>query len=113
MSHLSSIPDFVEITTFIQERVATLRQPARQWADLARLSLQGQPHDAQRLSELEARINAIRAELRGVVLVASEHFTEEQLHILRKQAGISKFAWRAFQSKRPVTTKHGFSLIIY
>lgn len=113
MPRLSSVPDFDEVTTFIRERVDVMRIPARQWADLARLAVQGQPHDASRLAELEQHINALRAELRSVVLAASEHFSEEQLHILRKQARMSKYAWRALQSKRSVNTKTGFSLVIY
>ncbi len=113
MTNLTSVPDFDEVTAYIKERVAALRTPAQQWADLARLAVQGLPHDTYRLAELEAQINAVRSELRGVVLAASEHFTEEMLNQLRKQAGMSKYAWRSFKTKRVVTTKHGFSLVIY
>lgn len=113
MPDLSSVPDFDEVSIFIKERVDAMRVPARQWADLARLAIQGLPHDSQRLTELEAHINTIRAELRSVVIVASEHFSDEQLHWLRKHAGMSKYAWRTLKNRRPVTIKHGFSLIIY
>ncbi len=113
MPNLSSVPDFDEVAAFIQERVAAMRTPARQWADLARLAVQGLPHDACRLAELERRINALRAELRSVVLAASEHFSEEQLYVLRRRAGMSKYAWRTLQSNRTVNTKNGFSLVIY
>ena len=113
MTDLTSVPDFDEVTAFIKERVDAMRLPARQWADLARLAIQELPHDAPRLAELEARINTIRAELRSVVLAASEHFSEEKLNLLRKRAGMSKAAWRSAKSKRPVTTKHGFTLVIY
>lgn len=113
MPNLTSVPDFDEVTTFIRERVDAMRTPARQWADLARLAVQGLPYDASQLTELEAYINAIRAELRSVVLAASEHFPEEKLNILRKNVGMSKYAWRLIQKKRAVTLKNGFSLIIY
>jgi len=113
MTDLTAVPNFDEVTFFIKERVEAMRVPASQWADLARLAIQGLPHDAHRLAELENRINAIRAELRSVVLAASEHFSEEQLNELRKRVGMSKSAWRAAKSKRAVTIKHGFSLVIY
>ncbi len=113
MSALSSVPDFDEITVLIKEKVEAMRMPARQWADLARLAIQGLPHDTHRLAELEARINAIRFELRRIVLVASEHFPEDKLNTLRKQVGMSKAAWHSAKDKRAVTIKHGFSLVIY
>jgi len=113
MPNLTSVPDFDEITTFIRERVDAMRTPARQWADLARLAVQDLPYDASRFAELEAYINTIRAELRSVVLAASEHFPEEKLNILRKNVGMSKYAWRLIQKKRVVTLKNGFSLVIY
>ncbi|HTI14065.1 MAG TPA: hypothetical protein VL461_05755 [Dictyobacter sp.] len=113
MPDLTSVPDFDEITDFIKERVDAMRVPALQWADLARLAVQGLPYDAYRLTILEDRLNAIRAELRSVVLAASEHFTSEQLHTLRKQAGMSKAAWRAVKNKRTITIKHGFTLVVY
>ena len=113
MPNLTSVPDFDEVTTFIRERVDAMRTPARQWADLARLAVQGLPYDASQLAELETYINAIRAELRSVVLAASEHFPEEKLNTLRKNVGMSKYAWRLIQKKRVVTLKNGFSLIIY
>ncbi len=113
MLNLTSIPDFDEMTAFIKERVDAMRIPAQQWADLARLAIQGLPYDARRLAELEGYINTIRAELRSVVLAASEHFSEEKLNILRKNVGMSKYAWRSVQKKQPVTLKNGFSLVIY
>jgi len=113
MPNLTSVPDFDEVTTFIRERVDAMRTPARQWADLARLAVQGLPYDASQLAELETYINAIRAELRSVVLAASEHFPEEKLNTLRKNVGMSKYAWRLIQKKRTVTLKNGFSLVIY
>lgn len=113
MTNLTSVPDLAEVTSFIKERVDALRTPARQWADLARLAIQGLPHDKERLAQLEAQINAIRGELRSVVLAASEHFTEAELNALRKHVGMSKYAWRSFKTKRAVTTRHGFSLVIY
>ncbi len=113
MPNLTAVLDFDEITAFIKERVDAMRNPAQQWADLARLAVQGLPYDACYLAELEARINAIRAELRSVILAASEHFSEEQLNILRKNVGMSKYAWRSAQKKRAVTLKNGFSLVIF
>ena len=113
MIDLTSAPDFDEISEFIRQRVAAMRPAAHQWADLARLAVQDLPHDTHRLADLETHLNAIRAELRGVVLAASEHFSEEQLTLLRKRAGMSKAAWRSAKSKRSVTIKHGFSLIMF
>jgi hypothetical protein len=113
MLNLTSIPDFDETTAFIKERVDAMRIPVQQWTDLARLAIQGLPYDASQLAELESYINAIRAELRSVVLAASEHFPEEKLNILRKTVGMSKYAWRSAQKKRAVTLKSGFSLVIY
>lgn len=113
MIDLTNVPNFDDVSALLKERVAAMRTPARQWADLARLAIQGLPYDAHRLAELEARINSIRVELRRMVLAASEHFSEEQLQQLRKQAGMSKTAWRAAKDKRAVTIRHGFSLVIY
>ncbi len=101
------------MTVFIKEKVAALRVPSRQWADLARLAVQGQPYNAQRLAELEAFINTVRGELRTAVIVASEHFTEEQLELLRKHAVMSKTAWRSYKKSRRVTLKTGFTLVTY
>ena len=113
MTDLTSVPNFDEVAAFIKEKVDAMRVPARQWADLSRLAVQGLPHDSYRRAELESRLNSIRAELRSVVLAASEHFSDEQLHQLRKQAGMSKAAWRSAKTNRAVTIKHGFSLVIY
>jgi len=113
MPDLTSVPDFDNISAFIKERVDAMRAPVPEWADLARLAVQGLPHDAYRLAELEAHINAVRAELRSVVIAASEHFSDQQLNKLRKDVGISKYGWRALKKSRPVTTRYGFSLIIY
>lgn len=63
MPDLTSIPDFDEVSVFIKERVNVMRSPIRQWADLARLAVQGLPHDTHRLAELEAHINAIRGRI--------------------------------------------------
>ena len=90
-----------------------MRLPALLWAALARVAVLGLPHDVHRLAELEARINAIRFELRHIVLVASEHFPEDKLNCLRKEAGMSKAAWHSAKDRRAVTIKHGFSLVIY
>jgi hypothetical protein len=113
MIDLTRVPDFDTVSTLLKEKVGAMRTPARQWADLARLAIQDLPYDAYRLAELEDRINHIRVELRRMVLAASEHFDEEQLQQLRKQAGMSKTAWRAAKDKRAVTIRHGFSLVIY
>jgi hypothetical protein len=113
MIDLTSAPDFEQITTFIQQRVEAMRPAAHQWADLARQAVQNLPYDAERLTALASYLNTIRAELRRVVLAASEHFSEDQLTLLRKRVGMSKAAWRAAKSRRNITIKHGFSLIIF
>ena len=107
------IPDFDEIASLIKEMFYVLRDPYMQWADLARLAIQGLPYDPQRLTELEKYINSVRVDLRKAILIASEHFTEEQLHFLRCYAGMSKSAWRSFKKNRVVTTKNGFTLLSY
>ena len=113
MTDFASTPNFEEFASFIEEKFNALRIPYKQWSDLARLAIRGFPHNAQRLAELETFINERRAELRTVVLVASEHFTEEQLNRLRDQARMSKYAWKTLKTKRAVTTKHGFTLVSY
>ena len=42
-------------------------------------------------------------------LVASEHFTEEQLELLRNQARMSKYAWKTLKKNRAITTGNGFT----
>ncbi len=108
-----SIPDFVETASLIKEMFYVLRDPYMQWADLARRAVRGLPHDPQRLTELEKYINSVRVDLRKAILIASEHFPEEQLRTLRSYAGMSKSAWRSFKKNRVVTTKNGFTLVSY
>ena len=78
MPDLTSLPDFDEVRAFIKERVDAMRAPVLQWADLARLAVQGLPHDALQLAELESHINSKRTELRYVVIAASENFSDQQ-----------------------------------
>ncbi len=113
MTYGTSVPSFDELAPSIAQGFAALRTPYMQWANLARLAVQGLPYDARRLAELEAYINARRAELRKVVVVASEHLTEEQLERLRNRAQMSKYAWRSLKKKRPITVRHGFTLVSY
>ncbi len=113
MTDMRPYPNFVELSTFIKEAFDSLRAPYMQWANLARLVVQGLPYDVQSLVELETYINDKRIELRKAVLIASEHFPEEHLELLRNQARMSKFAWRMLKSNRTVNIKHGFTLVSY
>lgn len=113
MADIFSVPSFDVLAPYIAQVFAELRIPYRQWADLARLAIQGLPYDAYRLAQLEIDINQKRAALRKAVLVASEHLTEEQLTKLRDQARMSKYAWRTLKKREMVTLKSGFKLISY
>lgn len=113
MTDFTSIPNFDEVASFIKETFGALRVPYRQWANLARLVVQDLPYNARQLAELETYINTTRAELRKAVLVASEHFPEEQLELLRNQARMSKYAWKSLKKNRAVTTRNGFTLVSY
>src|SRR5713226_7279953 len=113
MTNYTDLPSFDELASFIEERFAKLRIPYMEWANLARLAIQGLPYNMQRLAELESFINERRAELRTAVIIASEHFDEEQLVQLRDQAHMSKYAWRSLKKNHPVTIKDGFKLVSY
>jgi len=113
MTYSTSVPSFDELASSIAQGFAALRAPYMQWANLARRAVQGLPHDARRLAELEAYINARREELRKAVVVASEHLTEKQLEQVRDRAQMSKYAWRSFKKMRPVTIRYGFTLVSY
>lgn len=113
MMSYASAPHFDELSLYIIEKRAIMEPLAAQWADVARKAIQGLPYNGQRLAELEIRINTLRPELRKAVLVASEHFTEEQLNMLQKKAGISKHGWRVLKKNDRVTLKNGFTLVIY
>ncbi|MBX5457096.1 MAG: hypothetical protein IRZ31_09355, partial [Thermogemmatispora sp.] len=56
MADLASVPDFEMVATCIAERFEGMRPLMSQWADLARLAVQGLPHDRARLAELERRL---------------------------------------------------------
>ena len=113
MMNNASPPSFDELASFITDRFARLRIPYLEWANLARLVVQGLPYDRQKLAELEAIINERRAELRSAVIIASEHLDEEQLVQLRDQARMSKFAWKSLKKNRLITIKNGFTLVSY
>ena len=113
MTDFTSAPSFEEVTSFVKETFDALRGPYMQWANIARRAVQGLPYDAQRLAQLERYINDVRAELRRVVVVASEHFSEEQLVLLRDEARMSKNAWRSLKKNCAVTIKNGFALVSY
>jgi hypothetical protein len=109
----ASIPDFEELTYAIKAHFDVLRDPYKQWTDLARCAIQNVPYNSRHLVEVEAYINARRPALRKLVLVASEHFTEERLNELQRRAKISKYAWRSLKRSDPVTLKNGFTLLCY
>ena len=109
----ASAANFEELSAYIIEKRNLMKPLAAQWADIARKAIQGLPYNGQRLAELESHINTLRPELRRAVLVASEHFTEEQLNTLKKQAGISKHGWRVLKKPDRITLKNGFTLVTY
>lgn len=113
MTDFTSAPSFEEVTSFVKETFDALRIPYMQWANIARLAVRGLPYDAKRLAQLEMYINDMRSELRRVVVVASEHFSEGQLLLLRDQAHMSKYAWRSLKKHCAITIKNGFSLVSY
>lgn len=113
MTDFTSVPSFEEVTSLVKEKFEALRLPYMQWANIARLAVQGRPYDAEKLARLEAAINDLRAELRQVVIVASEHFSERQLVLLRDEARMSKNAWRSLKKPGGITIKNGFSLVSY
>jgi hypothetical protein len=113
LTDLTSAPNFDELASLIAAIFHELKAPYMQWANLARRVIQGLPYDANRLAELESFINITRAELRKVVLVASEHFNEEQLILLRNQARMSKYAWKTLKKNHPINTRNGFNLVSY
>ncbi len=113
MDESTFIPKFDQLVDRIAREVASLREPQKQWADIARLAIQGLPHDSQSLAALENYINQARSRIRKDILIASEHFTEEQLELLRKRAVMSKYAWRNYKRSERITTKNGFRLLIY
>lgn len=111
MPDFTSAPYFEELTVSIKAKVEVLYPLYRQWADLARLAIQGLPYDVQLLTNIQVRINALRAELRRDILVASEHYSPDLLDIIRRETGLSKYSWRMLKKKRAVTLKHGFTLV--
>ncbi len=113
MTEFATAPSFEEVTSFVKEKFDALRLPYMQWANIARLAVQGLPYDMERLAQLEMYIDDVRAELRQVVVVASEHFSEEQLVLLRDHAGMSKNAWKSLKKHCGITIKNGFSLVSY
>jgi|SRR5579872_5404285 len=113
MLNNASPPPVDELVSFIVDRFAQLRTPYLEWANLARLAIQGLPYDRQRLGELEVSIYQQRAELRVAIILASEHLDEEQLTWLRDEAHMSKTAWKSLKKNRPITIKNGFTLVTY
>lgn len=113
MASNSSIPDYEELSALISYTFSTLRAPYMEWANLARLAIQGLQYNTRRLSELEDFINARRDGLRKAVIIASEHFEEAALVELRNQAHMSKTAWKSLKKKGPITIKNGFTLVSY
>lgn len=113
MMSYASAANFDELSSYIIEKLTIMKPLAAEWADLARKAVRRLPYSQQRLAELEHRINALRPGLRIALLVASEHFTEEQINMLQKQANISKYGWRALKKDAVVTRKNGFTLMVY
>ncbi|HEV2580432.1 MAG TPA: hypothetical protein VGT44_06230 [Ktedonobacteraceae bacterium] len=109
----SLIPTYDELAAFIADKFATLRKPYMEWANLARRAVQGQPYDMKQLATLERFINEQRAELRTILMIASEHLDEAQLALLRAQACMSKNAWKSLKKRELVNLKDGFRLISY
>ena len=109
----ASTPNFDEVTDAIKTHFDALRDPYREWVDLARFALQGRRFNENNLASVQAYINRQRTELRRLVLIATEHFTPEQVKELQRRAKISKYAWRSLKKSCPVTLKNGFTLLCY
>ncbi len=113
MISYASAANFEELSAYIIEKRAAMEPLAAEWADLARKAIQGLHYNRYRYADLETRINNLRPELRRAILVASEHFTQEQLNVLQKRAKISKKGWRALRKDALLTLKNGFTLMIF
>ncbi len=113
MTSYASAANFEELSLYITKKRAEMEPLAAEWADLARKAIQGLHYNRHRLADLEIRINNLRPELRRAILVASEHFTDEQLLQLQRRAKISKTGWRALRKDALLTLKNGFSLMVY
>ena len=113
MTSFASAANFEELSSYIIKKRAAMEPLAAEWADLARKAIQGLDYNRHRFADLEIRINNLRPELRRAILVASEHFTEEELNLLQKRAKISKKGWRALRKDALLTLKNGFSLMIF
>ena len=109
----ASTPNFDDMADAIKKHFDALRDPYRQWTDLARFALQGRRFDENNLASVQAYINTQRTELRRLVLIACEHFTSEQVNELQRRAKISKYAWRSLKKSCPVTLRNGFTLLCY
>ena len=113
MTSFASAANFEELSSYIIEKRAAMEPLAAEWADLARRAVRGLHYDRYRYAYLETCINDLRPELRRAVLVASEHFTDEQLIQLQRRAKISKTGWRALRKDALLTLRNGFSLMVY
>jgi hypothetical protein len=113
MAEMAFIPDFDELSLVISLKFNALHSPYLEWSNIARCFVQGLPYNEQRLTAVEAFINITRAELRKAIMLASEHFTDEQLALLRMHARMSKQAWKSLKIRRPVSIPYGFSLVCY
>ena len=113
MTSSAPIPTYDELAAFISDKFASLRTPYMEWANLARRAIQGLPYDSIRLASLEHFINERRAELRTIIIIASEHLDELQLVSLRNQARMSKYAWKSLKKREQVNLRDGFRLISY
>ena len=113
MTSFASAANFEELSSYIIKKRAAMEPLAAEWADLALKAIQGFDYNRHRFADLEIRINNLRPELRRAILVASEHFTEEELNLLQKRAKISKKGWRALRKDALLTLKNGFSLMIF
>jgi len=113
MNTCASTPDFDELASAIKTYFDTLRDPYRQWTDLARCAIQGRRYDESNFASVATYINKQRAELRKLVFVATEHFSDEQVEMLQRRAKISKYAWKSLKKSSLITLKNGFTLLIY
>ena len=100
MINSSPFPVFDDMVVHLKALIQALNEMGRERLDLDMQRRNGLPYDAQRLNQLNMDIDASVVELQKTVLVASEHFSNKELGMLRKQIGMNIFQWCACRNIR-------------
>ena len=91
----SPFPVLDEMVVHLKALIQALNEMGRERLDLDMQRRNGLPYDAQRFNQLNMDIDTSVVELQKTVLVASEHFSNKELAMLRKQIGMNIFQWCA------------------